>query len=384
MTASEQALAAVPRWRLLAAVIACISVVGFSIGLSIPLVSLALERDGVDSALIGVMAAMPAVGILLCSPLVPRIVARLGTRSTLGLGIAVSGTAVLALPFLDNYWLWLVLRFVMGAADGALFTVSETWINQIAEERNRGRMVALYVSVISLSFASGPLLILVTGSEGVLPFIVAGVSLYAAGLPLLWTGTNVPPVTGSADFSVLAFVRVAPTLCAAVLLFSFLDGAAMSLLPVFGLRHGYQEAVAATMITALVMGNVVLQLPIGWFADRVNRYGLLFGCGCGVLFGAIILPLVVQIPALMWPALILLGACGGGVYSLALMLVGQRFNGADLVTANAAFGVLWGVGNLVGPFAAGLAMRVLNPDGLPVVLALGAALFLGLFGWRRR
>ena len=79
---------------------------------------------------------------------------------------------------------------------------------------------------------------------------------------------------------------------------------------------------------------------------------------------------------------VLLGAAGGGVYTLSLIIVGQRFQGAALVTANAAFGVLWGLGNLSGPLIAGVGMRISNPDGLPITLALATALFLALFVWR--
>ena len=66
------------------------------------------------------MAAMPAVGILVFSPLIPRIVGRVGAIGTLYGAIAVSGSTVMVLPFLDDYRRWLVLRFVLGAADGAL------------------------------------------------------------------------------------------------------------------------------------------------------------------------------------------------------------------------------------------------------------------------
>ncbi|MFW7266029.1 MFS transporter, partial [Pseudomonas juntendi] len=70
-----------------------------------------------------------------------------------------------------------------------------------------------------------------------------------------------------------------------------------------------------------------------------------------------------------------LGAVAGGIYTLALVLIGQRFKGQDLVTANASVGLLWGVGSLVGPLVSGAAMGV-APHGLPMALALMAGLFV--------
>ena len=78
---------------------------------------------------------------------------------------------------------------------------------------------------------------------------------------------------------------------------------------------------------------------------------------------------------LLWPLLVLLSAVAGGIYTLALVLIGQRFKGQDLVTANASVGLLWGVGSLVGPLVSGAAMDV-APHGLPIALALMAGLFV--------
>jgi MFS family permease len=115
----------------------------------------------------------------------------------------------------------------------------------------------------------------------------------------------------------------------------------------------------------------------------MDRYTLQFLCGCGVLIGSALLPFLVTRPVLFWPVLVILGVAAGGVYTLSMIIVGQRFQGARLVTANAAFGVLWGIGSLVGPLAAGFGMRLLDPDGLPLTLALAAAVFLAVFIGRR-
>lgn len=372
------------RWRSLAAVIGCVSAVGLSLGLSIPLVSITLEYQGVDSRLIGLMAAMPALGILCFSPFMPRLISRVNPRRAVLVSVMIGGATLLLLPFFPSFWVWLVLRFILGAADAVLFTVSETWVNQIAHEHNRGRMIAIYISVLSFCFSLGPLLISVVGSKGMLPFLVSCAIFFLSLLPLLAARGHMPKIEGSADANVFGFVLIAPTLCSAVLLFAFLDGAVISLLPLFGLRHGYEEAVAAMMITVLIIGNIVLQFPIGWLADRMDRYRLLFICGCGVLLGALALPMIVKIQVLFWPMLVFLGVSAGGVYTLSMIIVGQRFKGMQLMTANAAFGVLWGIGSLTGPLAAGFGMQLLNPDGLPLTIAIAAALFLTIFLARRR
>lgn len=379
MSGTTDTLGAIARWRALAAIIATISVVGLSLGLTLPLISLVLERQGYDSALIGLAAAMPALGILLGSPLTPWLVRRFGARQAMVGGVLVNIATILPMAWTEHYPLWLLLRFIMGAADALLFTICETWINQLAEEHNRGRLIAVYITVLSSFFASGPLLIGLTGSEGALPFLVACLIMAGALPPMLLVGRGSLLVGGSqpSAFSVWGFFRLAPALAFGVLLFASIDGAAMALLPLFGLRIGYSEAVAAAMITVLVAGNIFLQVPIGWLADRMSRRCLLALCGAGVMLGALgMLVLAESGSPLLWLVLVLLGTSAGGVYTLSMVLVGQRFRGAELVTANAAFGVLWGLGTLLGPSLAGVLMHWVDPGGLPLTWALLAVVFL--------
>ena len=179
----------------------------------------------------------------------------------------------------------------------------------------------------------------------------------------------------AATFTLAGFFRVAPALCVAVLFFSFFDAVVLSLLPVYASSHGFAVGVAALMVTVVFAGDMIFQLPLGWLADRVERTGLHLVCGVVAMSIGIGLPWLLQATWLLWPMLVLLGAVAGGIYTLALVLIGQRFKGQDLVTANASVGLLWGVGSLVGPLVSGAAMDV-APHGLPMALALMAGLFV--------
>lgn len=368
------------RLRVLAAVIASCSVAGLALGHTIPLVSLVLEHRGFDGAMIGLQGAAPALGILLGSPLVPRLVRLLGARNLLLVSITLVALPVLALSAVENFGQWLGLRFLMGAGAGMLFTVSETWINQVVEDAVRGRWIAVYVTVLAGCTAAGPLLIGFTGIHGVLPFAVPAVIMASGALPLLWLRGRTPDLPGQAAFSAIGFARVAPVICAAVLLFAFMDGLVLSILPLFGLLNGYPPPLAAAMVTALLAGNLFLQFPIGWLADHMDRTRLLAMLALAVLGFSVVLPLVAPGP-LLWPSLFLLGASAGGMYTVAVILLGQWYRGADLVAANAAFGMLWGLGHLLGPLGGGAAVQWGGADGLPLVLALATLLFLGLL-WR--
>ena len=375
---SEMALGVRDRNRSLLAAMACISIYGVTIGLTTPLLSLILESRGVGSSTIGLNAAMPAFGTLLMAPLIPRLVAWLGVRAFVFWCLLLDVLLILALPLFDTLHAWFLIRLLMGATATGLFVASETWINEIAIEEQRGRVVGLYNSVLAGTFALGPLLIAVTGIEGWLPFVVAAGFVSLAALPLLGTGTAIPAVQGGATFGIVGFVRTAPAITAAVLLVAISYTATGALVPVFGIRSGLGDVAAPIMLTVLCLGGVLLPYPIGWVADKFNRKLVLILCGVASGVGALVLPLSIDSNVGLWLTLFLWGGAFSGLYAVAMTIVGQRFRGAELATAMAAFGVLWGVGSMFGPIATGSAMDVWDPNGLPGSLAAASFVFVVL------
>ncbi len=372
------------RRQSLAAAISCCAVFGITVAVMAPLISLILEGRGVDRTTIGAMASVPAVALIATNPFVPALVRRLGLRRFLLACIALELALVLLMPLFDNLYAWFAIRALMGASVNGLFVASETWINAVAEERSRGRVLAVYGAVLSGSFALGPLMISVTGTEGWPPFLAAAALIALAGIPLLWSSRLSPVIGGRASFGVLSFFLVAPTLVAAVFLSAFKEMSLGALLPVYGVRHGMSEGAAAAMLTACYTGALLFQLPIGWLADRMNRYLLLILLISATMVGALLLPAMVSLGRpLMWLGLGLWIGLSTGIYIVAMTIVGQRFRGADLVTANASFGFLWGLGMLAGPFLSGGAMDLWDPHGFPGVLAAAAAAVLAIAVYRR-
>jgi MFS family permease len=377
-------LSASQRRKALAGILSCVGVYGVTAGLSMPLMSLILEARGYGRTVIGLNSATMAVALLLFSPLIPAVIKRFGFRKLMFISLVTEAGCFIALAVSPNIVFWFVVRLLMGASATGLFLAGETWINQIAAEESRGRIMAIYSTVMAVSFGSGPLLIVFTGTEGFLPFLISAAIVMLAGLPMIWTDNIAPAMDDKASFGILSFITFAPTLCAAVFLFAFIEMAVLPLLPVYGLHFGLSVNLAAMTLTALAAGNIFLQYPIGWLADKINRFVLLTLCGAGGLLGAAALPFVVATPALLWPVLFLWGGVFASIYSIALALVGERYKGADLVTANAAFGVLWGLGSLTGPTLSGIAMDTLGPHGLPLVICTLCAGFVVLAAVRRK
>src|SRR5262245_9342255 len=162
------------------------------------------------------------------------------------------------------------MRLIQGFAVAILFSVSEAWVVEAASGPARSRIMAVYTGVLSLSFGLGPALISVTGVDSFLPFGIGALFLLAGTVPMFFYRPTqaFAHEEGSGTLTIIGFTRAAPILIAAVGMFAIIDAANLGLLPVYGVKKGLSQATASLMLTAFIVGNVVLQFPIGWIADH--------------------------------------------------------------------------------------------------------------------
>ncbi len=356
-----------------------IAVIGIVIGLSIPMVALRLNNYGVSELYIGIISAAPALGMFLIAPVLQRIVHWCGKRHAMLIATIIS--AISLLPLLSTLPLWLLfpLRLITGLASGVLICLGETWINELSPESRRGRILAIYTTVFTVSQLLGPSFIAYYGVEDKSPLLICTLlHLISVVLFLMMkqkVGDRISATATESRFSIIQFVKFAPGICAGILFFAFFDGTILSMFPIYGVGMGHTEAIAAMMISAILVGDAIMQLPFGWLADHMNRGKLYRLCGVVTLVASCCLPLIITNHYLIWPLLFVLGATAGAIYTIALVQIGQYFRGNDLIIANAAAAMLWGIGNLSGPLLAGVAISI-SPSGLPLLLILIATIFL--------
>src|SRR5690606_36755794 len=137
--------------------------------------------------------AMPALATFVFTPFIPGLLRRVPAITFLLGCIAVSAIAMPAYYLFPSIWLWFFIRFVNGLALTGLFVVSEFWINTLADEKNRGRLIGIYGTVLSCGFASGPILLFLVGTEGVAPFATVGTLILIGALPLVIFGRGLAP-----------------------------------------------------------------------------------------------------------------------------------------------------------------------------------------------
>jgi MFS family permease len=360
---------------------------GVAIGSSIPLVPLALEARGVEPLIIGLNSAMWGVGLVLAGPLIPRWAARLGPVVTIWLALAAAALIQVGFAFTSSLPLWFVLRFAQGAAVGTPWLLSEIWINVVVEDKRRGRALATYSTLIAAGLAAGPLVLQVVGVQGPAPFLACAALSILIGLPFVPVRRRAPDIRPEPGGSVWATGRAAPLALIAALVAGLGETVAFTFLPIYAVGGGLSPEAAVLWQTAFVAGNILLQPPIGWLADHVDRVAVLTGCALVSAAAGLLLPLAGHSPWTVWPLLVAWGGTAFGIYTVGLALLGRRFEGGDIARANTAFVMVYTVGSVVGPPLSGGAMQLVGRHGLgwslAVVYAMAALAALAAARGRR-
>jgi MFS family permease len=280
----------------LAAVIATAAIFGLTYSLSATLIALDLAERGAPESVIGLNAAMHALGVLAIALVVPRVVPRVGPRRmTLG-ALVLAGSVLALFPATPGIWPWFPLRFVLGGASEVLFVLTEAWVNQLCDERTRARSMATYVAALSVGFALGPLILSTVGTAGPAPYLIGAGLALAAALLIVSPGVIAPVFAEESPGQPLRYLWLAPVAIAAEGLNAGIETAGLSFLPLYAIGQGWTEQGATRLISCLMFGAIVLQLPIGWLGDRMDRRRLAIILGLVALGGALVWPLVLNDP----------------------------------------------------------------------------------------
>ena len=366
--------------RSFAAVVGSVFGVGIAYGALTPLLSLRLEALGTSSLVIGLQGAMFPLATLAIGGFLPALVARASLLAILTASLAVAAVCALGFPLFPSLSAWFALRFAMGAAGTTHWITSEIWMNALATARDRSRLMGVYATLLAAGIALGPLVVRVTGTQGVAPFAAVAAGIAVAALPLAWARSRVPELPKRQRLGVRRLAEREPGVLVAALLAGTLDAALFVFLPLYGLRAGLPQPQAVTLLAWFMAGNVLFQIPLGWWADHGDRRRILHGCVACSLVGALLLPVLAPDGAfasapLLSATLFLWGGTSFGLYALALAELGERTRLAELAAANTAFVMVYEIGSLAGPVLAGAAMGAFGRDALVFFTASGCVAF---------
>jgi MFS family permease len=328
-----------------------------------------------------VMAAY-FLGFLFGSWAAPRMIRRVGhVRVFAALGSLISAILVIY-PVYPDWVVWTCLRVLAGFCFSGIYFTAESWINNTASNETRGQALSAYMIVQMIGIIASQVLLNLPDPTGFALFILPSVLVSLAFMPILLAPTPAPAFDSSRRISFARLFRISPLGCAGMLLTGGVFSAMFGMAAVWGAQAGLSVGQITIFVGALYVGGLVLQYPVGWVSDRMDRRQLILGLSVVAalaMFLATVLPL--PFPALVGVAVVL-GGITNPLYALLIAHTNDFLPRDQMAGASAGLIFLNGFGAVFGPTATGWTMERIGPSGFFLFIGLLFTLLAGYATYR--
>jgi MFS family permease len=332
-------------------------------GLLSSLLGIRSDLEGFNTVVIGVVMSMYYVGFLVGSLTVPRWLTTVGhIRVFAGLTSLVAASA-LSYSLLVEPIAWGVLRFVVGLCMSGLYVTIESWLNQRATNETRGRLLSVYMLVVTFGLGLGQLLLGVGDPAGFTLFVLVGILVSLAVVPVAMIRIPTPSEVIPVELSLRSLVTTAPLGVLAVLVAGAAGGAVLAIGAVYATQIGMTSGQVGVFMAVSILGGAVTQYPLGRLSDRIPRRRVILAVAVAATATGIAGTVVDSESIWLLVIVAVYGGLAFPMYSLAVSHVNDVMPENQLVAVAAGIVFVFGAGSVVGPIIVSVLMAVLGSVG---------------------
>ena len=352
-------------------------------GLFSTLLGVRSEQRGRPTVVSSIISASYYVGFLVGSVLTLRALGRVGHIRVYTALASLLGAAIIAIGITDDAWSWTVLRLVTGLCFAGLYVVAESWLNDLATNDNRGRLLAVYGGLTVACFGIGQVLVSRFEPMAVTGFAVAAILTSLAVIPVALSEAAVAPGVESAErISLRELARVVPTGVFSCLLVGVAHGALAGMAAIYATRVGLSPGLVGLFVALPSLGGMVLQWPISAASDDIDRRAVGAVAAMGSAGTAALLLLDAPTKPMAYVLIALLGGLSYPLYSIVSAYTNDWIEPEHLSAAASQLMKLYGIGAIAGPMIVGGAMGIIGPTGFYWVLIVMHVLIAVFFCYR--
>ena len=356
--------------------------------------ALLLVTAGVYSTLVGIRAELKNLptlvsggittayyaGFLLGSWYTLRALKQVGHIRVYAALASLLSASVLITGVYDSPIVWILMRSSTGFCFAGLYVVAESWLNGLATNTFRGRLLAVYNVVTIGAYGAGQLLVFNFDARTLTGFAFAAVVSSLAVIPVVMSEQAATPnVDNHTHITMRELARIVPTGAGTILLVGLAHGGMLGMAVIYATREGLSVGRVGILIAAINLGGMALTWPISSASDDLDRRII------GVLssLAVIVLGLVMltQTPS-SWLTTALLFAIGG--FSFPLYAVGGAYTNdwvsqEQMGAAASQLVTLYGFGAMIGPLVAAPFLDIIGTQGFAwSIISLHALILLFL------
>ncbi len=334
------------------------------------------EIEGFSTLQMSFVMSAYFLGFLGGSRLTPEMIRRVGHVRVFAALASFISAVMIMYPMLTDPIAWVLGRVVIGFCFSGVYVTAESWLNNAASNENRGQALSLYMIVQMTGIISAQGLVLLGDPAGYETFVIASILVSVSFAPILLSISPTPAFDRTKPMTLRELMGKSPLGCVGMFLLGGVFSAQFGMASVYGARAGLSLIEISTFVAAFYIGAVVLQYPLGWFSDRMDRRVLIMLVSAGGGIGAV----VGMIFGLAFPVLLgaafLIGGMSNPLYSLLIAHANDFLEHEDMAAASGGLIFINGLGAIAGPLITGWLMgdAIFGPQGF--FLFIAALLFM--------
>ena len=314
------------------------------------------------------------VGFLFGSRLAPHLIRNVGHVSVFAALASLVSAALILFAALPNEYVWFFLRIIVGFCFSGIYVVAESWLNDSSTNETRGQTLSAYLIVQMMGIVVAQWLLNFADVAGFILFIIISVAVSLSFAPILLSVSPAPIFQTTKPMSLRQLYVASPLGIVGIFLLGGIFAALFGMTSVYGTEKNMSVGEISIFVGIIYIGGMLLQFPIGWISDRMDRRLLIIGItisgglACLMAFNAASNLTVILICSFI------IGGVANPLYSLLLAYTNDFLDHDDMAAASGGLIFVNGVGAIAGPLVVGWMMGRYGPDSF--FLYIGILLFL--------
>jgi MFS family permease len=353
-------------------------------GLQGTLLGIRGELEGFTTIELSVVMSAYFVGFLGASRIAPGMIRRVGhVRVFAALGSTISAVLVMY-PTLTEPWAWTLGRVVIGFCFCGVYITAESWLNAAASNENRGKALSLYMIMQMAGIVTAQYILVLGDVSGYVLFIIPSILVSLAFAPILLSVQPTPAFELTKPLSIRRLIDASPLACVGMFLLGGVFSAQFGMSAVYGAKVGLSIAQISLMVSVVYISALVLQFPIGWMSDRMDRRLLILVLAVIGGLGALVSVVVPGYFGLILFSAAVMGGTSNPLYALLIAYTNDYLEREDMPAASGGLLLINGVGAITGPLIVGQMMDYFGPQGFWLFTSV-LMLMLAVYAvWRMR
>ncbi|HAR52633.1 MFS transporter [Roseovarius nubinhibens] len=310
------------------------------------------------------------VGFLFGSRMAPEMIRRVGhVRVFAALGSLISAVMVMY-PVLPDPIAWGIGRIIIGFCFSGVYVTAESWLNNAANNENRGKALSLYMIMQMVGIVSAQGLLVLGEPSGFILFIIPSVLVSIAFAPILLSVSPTPAFDTTKPLSLRQIMKISPLGCVGMFLLGGVFSAQFGMAPVYGAEAGLSVAQISIFVSCFFVSAMLVQYPVGWLSDRMDRRMVILVGALIIGIGATIGMFLGDIFVMLCVAALLIGGLSNPLYSLLIAYTNDFLEHDDMAAAAGGMVFINGLGAVAGPVITGWIMGYFGAWGFFMFIAV--------------